>query len=188
MPIFQQTLRSPTPEGQVTPRDVGTLPTPIGPLPVPKGPLPPLPTPDPIIGPTPNPGPTPDPIGPKQQLSDTLLEGAQLLSSNLQYSLRMQTDGNLVLYSTGSTNGRGQDFALWASGTNGQSTGPYKAVMQNDGYIILSDGNGARLWGSSRNQPGTPPYKLAMQDDGNLVVYDANNGVITATGTNGKKF
>ena len=65
----------------------------------------------------------------KQQLSDTLLQGAQLLSSNLQYSLRMQTDGNLVLYSTGSTNGRGQDFALWASGTNGQSTGPYKAVM-----------------------------------------------------------
>jgi hypothetical protein len=53
--------------------------------------------------------------------------------------LRMQDDGNLVLYNSG--NG-----AVWFSGTNGNSHS--YLTMQNDGNLVLYAANGNALWSS----------------------------------------
>jgi surface antigen len=88
----------------------------------------------------------------------TLTPGAFLLSSDRQYRLVMQGDGNLVLYK-GPT-------ALWSSGTDGYAGA--HAVMQGDGNLVVYDGAVAR-WNSNTN--GFDGAFLALQDDSNLVIY-----------------
>ena len=46
--------------------------------------------------------------------------------------------------------------------------------MQNDGNLVLYDGNNTAIWSSGTGGYGVSPYKAVMQNDGNLVVYDAN--------------
>jgi hypothetical protein len=53
--------------------------------------------------------------------------------------LVMQSDGNLVLYST-------SGHALWSTGT--YSTPANRLVMQNDGNLVLYDNNGQVYWSS----------------------------------------
>jgi hypothetical protein len=94
-----------------------------------------------------------------------------LLSCNGRYQLKMQSDGNLVLYTQ---SGR----ALWASDTWG--TGGDTAVMQDDGNFVLYDGS-SPLWAS--NTWGYDGSYLAMQDDGNLVVYADDGTPLWASDT-----
>ncbi len=122
-----------------------------------------------------------------QWVPDTLGMDEKLDSSNKKYFAKMQHDGNFVVYSSKSSNGKGNDNAIWASNTNGRGQAPYRTVMQNDGNLVLYDKSNAALWASGSNGKGTGPYKLVMQDDGNLVVYDSKNQPIWATMTNGKK-
>ena len=93
--------------------------------------------------------------------------------------LRMQSDGNLVLYTARGT-------PLWSSGTNGR--GPADLVVQGDGNLVIYARGGRPIWNSgigrdtSRLGPGTlrPGQslysqdgltRLVMQGDGNLVLY-----------------
>ena len=124
-----------------------------------------------------------------KQLSrpDTLLGGQRITSNNGNYYLTMQTDGNLVHYSVASFNGRGRDFPLWASGTNGKGSGPYRAVMRDDGYLTIYDNNNSQIWQNPKNGPGVGPFNVVMQDDGNMVIYDSNNFVVIASNTNGQR-
>ena len=118
---------------------------------------------------------------------DILGTGERLNSSQNKFYAVMQDDGNFVVYSSASINGKGKDNPTWASNTNGQGQAPYRVIMQNDGNLVLYDKSNASLWASGSNGKGTGPYKLVMQDDGNLVVYDSKNQPIWATMTNGKK-
>lgn len=61
-------------------------------------------------------------------------------------TLALQTDGNLVEYSTFSPN---QGQALWYTGTS--SASPVRLVVQNDGNLVIYNANGA-IWdyGSGR--------------------------------------
>ena len=110
-------------------------------------------------------GPGPGPGGGSE--SDTLLPGESLYadqgrtSSNGQYRLVYQGDGNLVLYQGGTP--------LWASNTAGTLAG--EAVMQHDGNFVIYNGYGTPLRDS-----GTwwsPSAYLVVQNDGNVVVYSA---------------
>jgi hypothetical protein len=112
---------------------------------------------------------TPDLLGPGSRLS----LGYMLLSTNGEYRLIMQGDGNLVLYSP-----KGK---LWASGTNGKDAS--YAVMQGDGNLVIYSSSGKALWATGTNGKGTS--KLVIQGDGNLVVYNAS-GPTWASGTDGK--
>lgn len=97
----------------------------------------------------------------------TLPAGGCLVAPSAQYELRMQADGNLVLYY------QSQADPLWASGTAGNA-GAY-AVMQADGNLVVYPaGGGSALWAS--NTAGTPSASLTMQADGNAVVYGTNTG------------
>jgi hypothetical protein len=116
-----------------------------------------------------------------------LTQGQSLESKNKKYFAKMQDDGNFVVYSSSSQNGRGKDHPTWASNTNGSGTGPYRVDMQEDGNLVLYDSKNSALWASGTNGRGNGPYKTIMQDDGNLVLYDSEEKAQWASGTNGKQ-
>jgi hypothetical protein len=103
-----------------------------------------------------------------------LYPGQQLRTASGSYHLVLQTDGNLVLYSS--------SHALWATGTDGKAAG--RLAMQSDGNLVLYDVNNKPLWYSGT--AGMGPSTLVMQDDGNLVVYTAAGKPTWNTQTNGK--
>ncbi|WP_201276798.1 hypothetical protein [Microbulbifer sp. ALW1] len=104
-----------------------------------------------------------------------LLPGERITSTNGNYYLIMQNDGNLVLYKKV---GSGKE-ALWSSKTTGKPSA--RAVMQWDGnFVIYSTSSGA-LWSS--NTHVNDPAKLRMQNDGNLVIYKTDGTPIWSTKT-----
>jgi hypothetical protein len=96
----------------------------------------------------------------------TLYPGKNITSSNGQYQLILQEDGNLVLYSNGN--------ALWSSRTMGK--GAKKLVMQRDGNLVLYKDR-EPVWAT--NTSGNNGAFLKIQNDGNLVIYRA----VWSTGT-----
>jgi len=84
-------------------------------------------------------------------------------SSNSDYQLLLQTDGNLVLYYQGVQ-------ATWASQTDG--SGAVHALMQLDGNFVLYDSGWNAVWDTGT--AGNSNAHVSIQDDGNLVVYNYN--------------
>ena len=167
-----QRLKCPAGTAPVAPAD---SPVPTAPAPVT---TPPAPAPPPAPPPAPAPAPPPPPPPPPFQVCCThTFEAAAnqaIVSPNGRYELRMQSDGNLVLYSRPAYN------PLWQSGTSG--SGATRAVMQSDGNLVVYRG-GTPLWQSQTS--GYPSATLVMQDDGNAVIY--HNGVARwSTGTSGR--
>ncbi len=105
---------------------------------------------------------------------ESLQPDESLTSPNEQFSLRLQEDGNLVLYSQD-----GQP--MWATGTDGQAVST--ATMQDDGNLVLYSPGGDAVWAS--NTVGNEGAYLVLQDDGNLVMYAADGAPIWATNTSG---
>lgn len=99
--------------------------------------------------------------------------GDYLRSTGDRYTLVMQDDGNLVVYTAGSN-------ALWNSRTFG-NPGAY-AAMQADGNLVVYSAAGKALWGAA----GKGPSNLVMQSDGNLVVYNSSGRPTWNSGTDGK--
>jgi hypothetical protein len=95
-----------------------------------------------------------------------LTAGGCLVSSNQDYELVMQTDGNLVLYY------QSQSDPLWDSGTY-NDPGAY-ATMQTDGNFVVYSSSGNALWNAGTQ--GAPNASLIVQSDGNVVVYGSNPG------------
>ena len=120
--------------------------------------------------------PPPAPSGCGEILAGQGLTAGDTYSScGGEYTLAMQTDGNLVLYH----NGKG---AIWATMTNGKSG--FNMWRQTDGNFVLYNTKSAPLWNSVTE--GHAGAFLAVQGDGNLVVYAPGNVPVWASGTNGK--
>src|SRR6185312_9666983 len=92
-----------------------------------------------------------------------LYTGESLTSKNGNYTLTLQHDDNIVIYTTG---GR----AIWATHTNGKHIADL--AMQNDGNLVAYNTSGRAVWSSHTFRHG--PSNLVMQDDGNLIVYNAH--------------
>jgi hypothetical protein len=107
-------------------------------------------------------------------LGDTILPGSeipqnsQMTSSNGEYILIMQGDGNLVLYKTG-------QGVIWATNTEGKGKGPYKLVFQSDNNLVIYDSIGSVLWAT--NTEGKTATRLILQNDGNLVIYNGHTPI-----------
>ena len=97
------------------------------------------------------------------QLPATLTAGQAISSPNGQYTLKMQTDGNLVEYGPAGT-------ALWASGTGGTGSSDH-VTMQTDGNLVIYNSAGTALWQSGTGGHTGSAYALDLQNDGNLVIY-----------------
>lgn len=120
-------------------------------------------------------------------------------------SVRMQADGNLVVYKKGGTN------AAWASHTKDKG-GEY-LELQNDGNLVIYKKDGSPVWSTGTHEQlsnmllhlngnvgyeqtirkneyllsANGKYKLLLQDDGNLVLLKTNDNTVTwASNTNGK--
>lgn len=75
-------------------------------------------------------------------------------------SLRMQTDGNLVL--------REHSDIIWSSGTAGKGNKCY-VIMQSDGNLVIYDEHRA-VW-ASNTVYGDDKYEFILQEDRNMVIY-----------------
>ncbi|HMG65480.1 MAG TPA: hypothetical protein VK599_21240, partial [Streptosporangiaceae bacterium] len=93
--------------------------------------------------------------------STVIASGDEVVSPSRNYELRMQADGNLVLYPAGSAK------PVWATGT--ASPGAF-AQMQGDGNFVVYSPADKALWSSGTGSPGS---FLQVQADGNVVVYDS---------------
>jgi len=98
--------------------------------------------------------------------------GQWLSSGDGRYKLRMQGDGNLVLYNS-------SGHAIWAT----NRLGGQFAVVQGDGNLVVYASDGRPLWAS--NTAGSGANRLVVQSDGNLVLYSPTRAV-WATGTTGR--
>lgn len=114
------------------------------------------------------------PTKPDQLLPNQgLMIGQSITSTNGQFRLILQSDGNLVLYATAVG-------ATWASNTAGHPN-VWDVVMQADGNLVVYDLRGKALWASNTN--GHPGAYLIVQNDGNLVIYDSANRPLWASNT-----
>jgi hypothetical protein len=100
-----------------------------------------------------------------------LLPKAYMLAPGVQSVLRLESNGNLVLYSGFQP--------IWSTLTSGFS--PQYLIMQTDGNLVLYDTNNIPLWNSSTY--GNPGSRLDFQADGNLVIYNQTNNAIWTTST-----
>lgn len=93
-----------------------------------------------------------------------LFGGESVLSCNSQYSLRMQADGNLVLYNAANS-------ALWSTAT-WTYPGAF-TVFQADGNLVLYKDD---TWQPIYNTGtwSSPGASMAIKDDGNLVITSPN--------------
>lgn len=94
---------------------------------------------------------------------EILKAGEFLVSQNGSYYLRMQDDGNLVLYAPG-------NVVRWSSNTRGSNY----LGNQGDGNLVVRENVTLTPRWDSRTA-GWGPSDLILQDDGNLVLYSAGN-------------
>ncbi len=114
-----------------------------------------------------------NPFGDNLQIDQELTIDQRLTSSNGQYFLAMQGDGNLVLRRASTSE------ALWSTQTNG--SGAVRFRLQGDGNLVMRNAAGSSVWSSGTNGKGG--VRLYMQDDGNLVLRNASGASVWSTGT-----
>ncbi|MHB2029706.1 MAG: hypothetical protein ACYCPT_12955 [Acidimicrobiales bacterium] len=116
----------------------------------------------------------------------TLKQNEYLESTNGEYVLLMQTDGNLVIYYYATPSSTGVN--IWNTKTKNVSghTGPYYLGVQNtDNNIVLYSSNGA-LWNTNTIGPTFAASLLKLESSGNLVYYGTNGTtVLWSSGTTG---
>jgi hypothetical protein len=109
-------------------------------------------------------------IPPYGAVRDEEFPTPSIIGSASRCFLRLQEDGNLVLY-YGSPDRYGRPVSgarvLWASNTNGRAV--EKARMQFDGNFVLYGYDRRPVWAS--NTQGNPAAWLIVQEDCNVVIY-----------------
>ena len=98
-------------------------------------------------------------FGSSNSVDVPLKEGNVITSENNNVELKMQDDGNLVLYC--------KSNAIWSSKTDGHG-GKSAASFQKDGNLVLMENNDVLYTADSHDKEGA---ELVVQDDGNLVIY-----------------
>ena len=101
-----------------------------------------------------------------------MVPGMTLQSRSGHYTLRFQSDRNLVLYCG--------DGALWSTKTYGDNN-IEKFRFQEDGNLVLYRSDGSVAWAADIFGGNS----LILQNDGNLVVYQDDGDAVWSTNTYG---
>lgn len=94
----------------------------------------------------------------------TFQMGSKIYSSNGNYYLIFQNDGNLVFCNKNST-------PIWSSNTQNKGR---KAIFQKDGNLVVYNSANTAVFSTNTNSDQNN-NKLVVQDDGNLVIYNGYN-------------
>ena len=106
---------------------------------------------------------------------DVTLTGVVITSNNKKLELKMQEDGNLVLYC------KIGGSPIWNSSS--YSTRPTVAKFQKDGNLVVSLSGRTKYSANSHNKGGA---RLVLQNDANLVIYTNYGLEIWSSKTGGK--
>lgn len=102
---------------------------------------------------------------------ESLKQGERLTSIDSDVTLKLQGDGNLVIY-TGSS-------PVWASHTV-KTPGTHLDFQSGDGNLVLYDSEEKTVWSSGKYSGAA---KIVLEKDCNLVMYDSDANVLWSTGT-----
>ena len=106
---------------------------------------------------------------------DVTLTGVVITSNNKKLELKMQKDGNLVLYC------KIGGSPIWNSYT--YLNRPTVAKFQKDGNLVVSLSETTKYSADSHNKGGA---RLVLQNDANLVIYTNYGLAIWSSKTGGK--
>ena len=99
------------------------------------------------------------------KIGEKLKVGEKLVSSNGQYSLELQKDGNLGVYRVV------DHYALFSALTkSGPISNDYYAILQPDGNFAVKDGNNNPVWYNSTQNKNGVDNVVKLMDDGSLGV------------------
>lgn len=102
-------------------------------------------------------------------LNQRLNSNEYLESTNGDYRLYLQGDGNLVLRDTDSGS------SVWSSSTVG--TGAVRLTMQSDGNLVMRDSEGDAIW--STRTSGSGANLLLLESGGSLILYEDSREVLS---------
>jgi hypothetical protein len=105
------------------------------------------------------PGPAQAAAGGDHLAAGQVLWAGQMIVGGVN-ALKMQSDGNLVLYAA-------QNVPLWATNTSGHP-GAW-VIMQTDGNLVVYSAGGTPLWATGT--ASGPNSLVRLQSDGHIVVY-----------------
>ncbi|NEC09289.1 hypothetical protein, partial [Streptomyces sp. SID7909] len=145
--------KTPTPK-EVVPKQAPVAPPPPSPTKKPS----PKPSPKQTAKPTPKPVKKPSRPTDITVTATRVLRAGESIEAN-RTRLRMQRDGNLVVYDE-------NDKPRWATMTFGHN---YQAVFQADGNLVVYTADSRPVWASKTQ--GHRGAILRLQKDGNLVIY-----------------
>merc|ERR1711871_990179 len=104
---------------------------------------------------------------------ETLDTGDILVSQNGNMYLKMQDDGNVVIYR------KDTDTAIWSNHKAGSTTTGHLA-FQGDGNLVEYSGNSV-IWSSNQYGDQDEGIFFVMQNDGNLVKYHKDGTAVWAS-------
>jgi len=110
-----------------------------------------------------------------------LAENSPYFSEDGKYFLRMQDDGNLVIYETNVKTDLYNDRPVWHSGTYSKGSQPYMLVIENDGEMIIYDEKWNSFWKTETSGKGIQPYNLVLGNDGILKLLDSKGDCLWKT-------
>lgn len=102
-----------------------------------------------------------------------LRAGQSIKSSNGNYMLIYQTDGNVCIYNTSG------GAPIWSSSTPHT---PGRLKLQPNGVLVATDSGNVPRW-STGNGGSNGPYSLMVKNDGNVVLVDLNKNTVWSTNT-----
>jgi hypothetical protein len=111
-----------------------------------------------------------------------LSENSKYFSDNGQIFLKIQEDGNLVLYKIENNN----DIPSWASQTYGKGNNPYMLVIEKCGDLIVYDSNWTIIWMADFEKNENLPYTLEISDEGIMELKDFMGNLMWKNGDKAK--
>jgi hypothetical protein len=110
-----------------------------------------------------------------------LAQGQSLISSNGNWMMLMQNDGNLVIMDLKTNKPKWSIYGNKFT-TRPKGTAPFQLCLDKDGVLMITNKEKQLLWKSDTTGKGVGPFQLTMRDDGYIELRDSR-GVPTWANT-----